>query len=270
MAAMSKSVPWLCVAFMLVARAGPSAPVSTSGPPESVGAKQATAANVDARQSIIAACSKLTDARSSPFPFPTGRVSMVCECAAGRLEGNGRMQQIAQALSEDKPPSADSERNYFVSKVAAAALSCLGDDLGKIAEDERQLSQPEVTSWLNTLSASVPVVWPADTGSIHVPKILVPNQEEAARGKKGCRKPQYPDIAGRKEVTGTVTMAFLVDSDGRVSGARVVRSSGETPSHKLLDATALADIGDCEFRPGTVDGVPVQSWAKIQYEWRIK
>jgi len=180
------------------------------------------------------------------------------------------MQQIAQALSEDKPPSADSERNYFVSKVAAAALSCLGDDLGKIAEDERQLSQPEVTSWLNTLSASVPVVWPADTGSIHVPKILVPNQEEAARGKKGCRKPQYPDIAGRKEVTGTVTMAFLVDSDGRVSGARVVRSSGETPSHKLLDATALADIGDCEFRPGTVDGVPVQSWAKIQYEWRIK
>jgi TonB family protein len=127
-----------------------------------------------------------------------------------------------------------------------------------------------MTCWLSTLSASVPMVWPPDAGSTHVPIILAPNQEEAKRGKKGCRKPEYPSIAVRKEVTGVVTMAFLVDSNGRVRGARVVRSSGDTPSHKLLDATALAYIGDCEFRPGTFDGVTVQSWTKIQYVWKIE
>jgi len=267
MATMSQSALWVCFTFTLIARAGPSAAAGMGGPPESVQAKEQT---TDARQAIVAACGKLTDPKSSPFPFPAGRVSMACECATGRLESNGRIQQIGQALSEDKPASSDSERDYFVSKIAAAALACIGDDLGKMADDKGWLAQPEVTSWLNTMSASVPVVWPNNSASTHNPIVLAPNQDETKLGKKGCRKPEYPTLAVRREVTGTVTMAFLVDPVGRVINARVIRSSGETPLHKLLDATALAYIGDCEFRPGTVDGVPIQAWAKIQYVWKIE
>jgi len=250
-------------------QANPSVPVPapTEGLP-SASADQEVDANLTARQVIMASCRKLADPGSSPFPFPAGQTTLVCNCAADRLEPGERVQKVVRA-TRDRSPLADSDRMYFLSKIASASLSCLGENLDKIAESASALAQPGMALWLDSLNASVPATW-VDTGGTGTPKILIPTSEEASRGKRGCLKPDYPAIAARNDTTGATTLGLLVEADGRVSATRILHGSGETASHKLLDATAAAYISACEFRPGTIKGVPVRSWAKIQYIWKLQ
>jgi periplasmic protein TonB len=81
----------------------------------------------------------------------------------------------------------------------------------------------------------------------------------------GCTKPAYPAAALRNGDEGTVTLAFLVGKDGRVLNAKVERTSG----HRDLDRAALQGLAMCDFKPGTVDGIAQESWARMQYAWRL-
>jgi protein TonB len=81
----------------------------------------------------------------------------------------------------------------------------------------------------------------------------------------GCAKPAYPAAALRNGDEGTVTLAFLIGKDGRVASAKVERTSG----HRDLDRAALQGLSLCAFKPGTVDGVPQESWARMQYAWTL-
>jgi protein TonB len=92
---------------------------------------------------------------------------------------------------------------------------------------------------------------------VHVPPVV-----DAAHS---CRPPEYPPMARRNEETGIVTLQFLIDVDGRVIGSKVEGSSG----HQRLDEAARQALSLCRFKPGTVDGKPEQSWARMRYEWKI-
>src|SRR5919204_5240620 len=81
-----------------------------------------------------------------------------------------------------------------------------------------------------------------------------------------CEKPEYPPAARRANETGTVLLSFLIDANGRVLQSKVERSSG---SHRL-DEAAREGLGLCKFRPATVNGVPQQAWARIEYVWRLE
>ncbi|MGW8393697.1 TonB family protein [Pseudoduganella sp. HUAS MS19] len=80
-----------------------------------------------------------------------------------------------------------------------------------------------------------------------------------------CAKPAYPAGALRNSDEGTVTLAFLIGKDGRVASAKVERTSG----HRDLDRAALQGLSMCAFKPGTIDGVAQESWARMQYAWRL-
>lgn len=80
-----------------------------------------------------------------------------------------------------------------------------------------------------------------------------------------CAKPAYPAAALRNGDEGTVTLAFLVGKDGRVASARVEKTSG----YRDLDRAALQGLSMCAFKPGTVDGVAHESWARMQYSWNL-
>lgn len=82
---------------------------------------------------------------------------------------------------------------------------------------------------------------------------------------QACAKPDYPKNALRNGDTGTVMLAFLIGSDGKVADARVEKSSGV----RELDRAAQAGLSLCRFKPGTVDGAPQQSWTKMQYVWSL-
>lgn len=81
-----------------------------------------------------------------------------------------------------------------------------------------------------------------------------------------CAKPAYPAGALRNGDEGTVILAFLVGKDGRVASARIERTSG----HRDLDRAALNGLSMCAFKPGTVDGVAYESWARMQYAWTLE
>jgi protein TonB len=81
-----------------------------------------------------------------------------------------------------------------------------------------------------------------------------------------CAKPDYPSASRRMEEEGTVTLKFLIGVDGKVMQADIEKSSGFT----RLDEAARQALSKCQFRPGTVDGKPEQSWATIAYKWRLE
>lgn len=80
-----------------------------------------------------------------------------------------------------------------------------------------------------------------------------------------CAKPDYPVRAVRNGESGTVMLALLVGTDGRVAGSRIQSSSGS----RDLDKAAISALSMCKFKPATTGGVPEQAWAQIAYVWTL-
>jgi protein TonB len=93
--------------------------------------------------------------------------------------------------------------------------------------------------------------------------VRVPPVVDAAHS---CRQPEYPAVSKRMEETGTVVLLFLIDLDGKVTESKVEESSG----HDRLDEAARQALGLCKFKPGTVDGKPEKSWARLRYTWKLQ
>lgn len=76
---------------------------------------------------------------------------------------------------------------------------------------------------------------------------------------------RYPEEAARKDIQGRVIVQFVVNADGSVGEARVVR--GVDP---LLDAEALRVVSNLpDFIPGTMSGKPVRVWYTMPLTFRL-
>jgi protein TonB len=81
---------------------------------------------------------------------------------------------------------------------------------------------------------------------------------------KNC-KADYPKASLMNEEQGAVSLAFLVAADGSVVDSKIEKTSG----FKGLDKAAQKGISACKFKPGTKDGAPAQTWAKVDYVWKL-
>ena len=99
-----------------------------------------------------------------------------------------------------------------------------------------------------------------------MPVSSAPVTTAAVISASSCEKPEYPSASKRLEEEGTVTLKFLVGADGKVLESAVEKSSG----FRRLDEAARAGLSKCQFKPGTVDGKPQQSWASMKYTWRLE
>ena len=81
----------------------------------------------------------------------------------------------------------------------------------------------------------------------------------------GNCKVEYPKASLLNEEQGTVSMSFLIKPDGGVADSKINKTSG----FKSLDKAALKALSACKFKPGTKDGHPTQSWATIDYAWKL-
>lgn len=77
-----------------------------------------------------------------------------------------------------------------------------------------------------------------------------------------CAKPVYPRESLRHEQTGTVTLAFQIGADGKVTASRIDNSSG----FPLLDIAARESLEKCTF--SKPEGAP-DAWIKMQYKWSL-
>jgi protein TonB len=76
--------------------------------------------------------------------------------------------------------------------------------------------------------------------------------------------PVYPETAKRDKIQGMVRLAVTVDKDGAVKDARVVQSI------PALDQAALDAVRQWTFRPGTRDGVPVETVCELTINFALK
>lgn len=81
-----------------------------------------------------------------------------------------------------------------------------------------------------------------------------------------CEKPKYPRESLETEDQGVVTMSFHISRDGTLIEKRIDRTSG----HPRLDFAAISALSQCPFKPETIDGIPVDSWLKIEYVWKLE
>lgn len=76
-------------------------------------------------------------------------------------------------------------------------------------------------------------------------------------------RPVYPDLASKAQVDGTVIVHALVDVDGSVVKATIVRSI------PLLDGAAIEAIRHWRFRPAMSGGHPVAVWVAVPVRFTL-
>ncbi|WMW81870.1 energy transducer TonB [Undibacterium cyanobacteriorum] len=105
----------------------------------------------------------------------------------------------------------------------------------------------------------------SDPNTTTITKEHAPVHVAAVVDAKACDKPEYPPRSLALGEEGVVFLAMLIGPNGQVLESRIEKSSGS----KALDKAAVNGLALCKFKPGTVDGVPEKSWAKLQYAWTI-
>ncbi|UVW27337.1 M56 family metallopeptidase [Massilia sp. H6] len=82
---------------------------------------------------------------------------------------------------------------------------------------------------------------------------------------KSCDRPLYPAESIKLHHTGTVSLDFMVATNGKVADTRLKKSSG----HAALDDAAQTALAKCTFKPATTKGKPVPAWTAVQYVWSL-
>jgi TonB family protein len=80
----------------------------------------------------------------------------------------------------------------------------------------------------------------------------------------GDTRHEYPPIARAVRIQGLVILEILIDVDGHVRGARVLRSI------PLLDEAALACVRQWEFKPSLVNGASVAVLTNITQSFVLR
>jgi protein TonB len=76
--------------------------------------------------------------------------------------------------------------------------------------------------------------------------------------------PEYTEIARRAKVQGIVIVEAVIDRDGNVTEARILK-----PLPMGLDQQALAAIRQWKFKPGTLNGQPVPVYYNLTVNFRL-
>lgn len=120
-----------------------------------------------------------------------------------------------------------------------------------------------ITAVTETKSVAPPAPGPV---VMEAPPVVEPvRSAPSLDASRSCRPPQYPGASRRNGESGAVTLRFLIDVDGTVLDSRVDVSSG----YPRLDEAAVQALSLCQFKPGTVNGAPEKSWARMRYVWKL-
>jgi len=78
--------------------------------------------------------------------------------------------------------------------------------------------------------------------------------------------PEYPRIARRRGLEGTVIIKVLVDNNGGAVKTIVAATSG----YAVLDKAAQKNVRSWVFRPGTINGRKQAMWVEVPIKFQLK
>jgi TonB family protein len=133
----------------------------------------------------------------------------------------------------------------------------------KVYVAKAEVAPPKVSESSVKATVQVPLPAPEKQSAPSIPVVASTSARLDSSG--GCQRPQYPEMARFNGDEGIVIVGFLISVDGRVKESKVLSSSG----HKSLDSATRDALSLCKFQAGSENGQPIESWAKIKYEWRL-
>ena len=169
--------------------------------------------------------------------------------AAAQTPVSREAQLVSQTnqFPRDLSPYLELARLYFEQgrfedseRVLSQAISAVQRVRATSLTRQDAFARPPAT---RTMLSGVDTAYPSDTvrvgGDIKEPK------------KMRDVKPVYPEMAQAAKVSGIVIIEALIDRDGSVASARVLRSV------PLLDQTAVEAVRQWMFTPTLLNGAPV-------------
>lgn len=121
------------------------------------------------------------------------------------------------------------------------------DETGAVRDPWNEPGQAEPQSSIRLVPESL------DGGPLHSPPVLVHGGS-----------PEYPDLAERGEVEGTVRVELVIDAEGKVT------STTALDGHELLTEAALRAAEQFLFKPATRDGQPVPCRLVIPFAFSMR
>ncbi|WP_130425472.1 energy transducer TonB [Edaphobacter modestus] len=121
------------------------------------------------------------------------------------------------------------------------------------------------------LGAHAPKTNPDSNGVYHVEKGVVSAPELTL-----SVEPEYPKEARKHRLEGSTRLRIVVDADGHVRDARVIRSAVESRTKQtdretasLFDTAAIETVKQYRFKPGLLKDHPVRVEIEIEVEFRM-
>jgi TonB family protein len=106
---------------------------------------------------------------------------------------------------------------------------------------------------------TLPAVRPGMLVNLSDPGVVPPVVEKSTQL-------EYPQIAQRARIEGTVELSVLVDETGAVAEVRIISDGGSRVG--LADA-AVGSVKRRKYRPATKDGVPVKVWYPVRVQFTL-
>jgi TonB family protein len=261
-------------------RAGTPAPQPAQAPPSASAEQLAALARVKELEEKLAAMEAEKaaieakageDARKKVEAQAAARGQVVDPVALQRAQDEARRK--AQADQERKQQE---ERKRLEDAKRSEELR-LADERRRREEDARAATTPEPPP--TTVAATSPPVTtlpaatlPATTLTAAAPSLragtLVNLGDPGVVAPVPDRAPplQYPPIALRQRVEGTVELNVLIDEKGGVLDAQVIAGAGGKIG---LNEAAIENVKRRRYRPATKEGIPVKVWIPVRVRFTL-
>ena len=167
-------------------------------------------------------------------------------------------EAATRARAEQEKKQEEERRKLEEAKAAEEA---------RLAEEQRLAEEARVAALAVTTTTTLATPPPTTLPALQ-PGALVDVSDPGVLAPVADKTPplQYPQIALRQRVEGTVELNVLVDEKGLVTDAQVVRGAGGKAG---LDEAAIDNVKKRRYRPATKDGVPVKVWIPVRVQFRL-
>ena len=147
----------------------------------------------------------------------------------------------------------------FVNEYRNDIFSEVQDILQKVHQKTFERYKHEGNDISKLPNAQVPAQTAEDTLDQHA---LVPVDKQPVPVKQVA--PEYPEVARRAGVVGTVWVKILVNKEGKAEKVVIMKSDSE-----IFNDAALAAAKQWVFTPATLNNGPVEAWAVIPFRFRL-
>jgi TonB family protein len=104
-----------------------------------------------------------------------------------------------------------------------------------------------------------------DATAAKVPDVLRVGGEVKAPTATSHVNPLYPEAARAKHINGIVILETLIDANGNVTGAHILK-----PLPEGLDDAAATAVKQWRFQPATLEGQPVASIFNLTVQFKLR